>query len=69
MSHKSSELTHFFLDMFTCFTDPDEVVSDEEFEQMKQELSQQREKDKTASTRWQRCRIELESAERRQGLL
>lgn len=44
MSHKLSELTHFFPDMFTCFTDPDEVVSDEEFEQMKQELSQQREK-------------------------
>lgn len=44
MSHKLSELTHFYPDMFTCFTDPDEVVSDEEFEQMKQELSQQREK-------------------------
>lgn len=44
MSHKLSELTHFFPDMFTCFTDPDEVVSDEEFEQMKQELGQQREK-------------------------
>ena len=44
MSHKLSELTHFYPDMFTCFTDPDEVVSDEEFEQKKQELSQQREK-------------------------
>ncbi len=44
MSHKLSELTHFFPDMFTYFTNPDEVVSDEEFEQMKQELSQQREK-------------------------
>lgn len=40
MSHKLSELTHFYTDMFTCFTDPDEVVSDEELEQMKQELSQ-----------------------------
>ena len=44
MSHKLSELTHFFPDMFTCFTTPDDVVSDKEFEQMKQELSQQRER-------------------------
>lgn len=44
MSHRLSELSHCFPDMFTCFTAPDEVGSDEEFEQKKQELSQQREK-------------------------